>query len=97
MFYLNYEFDMLGRKNIRNSAVLTLIFPEQDDIVTFIRFAREFKEAKIEAVIILNKIPKLIYASSYYKQTMDRNFVKEYNKNRKNLTETERFVVNQIR
>lgn len=97
MFYLNYEYDMQGRQNIRNSAVLTLIFPEQDDIVNFIRFAREFKEAKIESLIILNKTPKLIYASSYYQQTMERSFVKDYKKNRKYLTEAERFVVNQIR
>ena len=97
LFYLNYEYDMQGRQNVRNSAVLTLIFPKQDDIVNFIRFAREFKEAKIECLIILNKTPKLIYASSYYQQTMERNFVKDYKKNRKNLTESERFVVNQIR
>lgn len=97
MFYLNYEYDMEGRQNVRNSAVLTLIFPEQDDIVNFIRFAREFKEAKIESLIILNKTPKLIYASSYYQQTMERSFVKDYKKNRKYLTEAERFVVNQIR
>ena len=52
MFYLNYEYDMQGRQNIRNSAVLTLIFPEQDDIVKFIRFAIECKEAKRESLII---------------------------------------------
>lgn len=97
MFYLNYEYDMEGRQNVRNSGVLTLIFPQQDDIVNFIRFAREFKEAKIESLIILNKTPKLIYASSYYQQTMERSFVKDYKKNRKHLTEAERFVVNQIR
>ena len=97
LFYLNYEYDMQGRQNVRNSAVFTLIFPDQDDIVNFIRFAREFKEAKIECLIILNKKPKLIYASSYYQQTMERSFVKNYKKNRKNLTDSERFVVNQIR
>ena len=71
MYYMNYEMNE-GRTTTRNHSVMTFIFPpEKEYIVNFIRFAREFRDARIESISSGDIKCTLMYASSKYLSMMD--------------------------
>ena len=71
MYYMNYEIDE-GRTTTRNHSVMTFLFPpEKEYIVNFIRFTREFRDARIESISSGDIKCTLLYASSKYLSMMD--------------------------
>ena len=67
MHYINYEMDGIGRTIVRNHSVMTFIFPpEEEYIINFVRFVREFRDARIESITTDDIKCTLIYASSKY-------------------------------
>jgi hypothetical protein len=97
MYYMNYEFDGIGRTIVRNHSVMTFIFPpEEEYIIKFIRFVREFRDARIESITTGDIKCTLIYASSKYLSMMDRSHVKKYKKSRHLLSPNNKLIVNEI-
>ena len=97
MYYINYELNGVRRTVLRNHSVMTFIFPpEEEYIINFIRFVREFRDARIESVTAGDIKCTLIYASSKYLSMMDRSHVVKYKKNRHLLSPTNRSIVNEI-
>ena len=95
MYYMNYEFDGIGRTIVRNHSVMTFIFPpEEEYIIKFIRFVREFRDARIESITTGDIKCTLIYASSKYLSMMDRGHVKTYKKSRHLLSTEEQSIIN---
>jgi len=96
MHYMNYEMDE-GRTTTRNHSVMTFIFPpEKKYIVNFIRFAREFRDARIESISIDDVKCTLLYASSKYLSMMDYWFMKKYKKERHLLSKENRSIINEM-
>ena len=63
MHYINYEMDGIGRTIVRNHSVMTFIFPpEEEYIINFVRFVREFRDARIESITTDDIKCTLIYA-----------------------------------
>jgi len=96
MYYMNYEMDE-GRTRTRNHSVMTFIFPpEKKYIVNFIRFAREFRDARIESISTGDIKCTLMYASSKYLSMMDSCFVKKYKKERHLLSQKNKAIINEM-
>jgi hypothetical protein len=96
MHYMNYEIDE-GRTTTRNHSVMTFIFPpEKKYIVNFIRFAREFRDARIESISTGDIKCTLMYASSKYLSMMDYCFVKKYKKERHLLSQKNKAIINEM-
>jgi hypothetical protein len=96
MHYINYEMEGEGRKIVRNHSVMTFFFPEKKYIVNFIRFAREFRDAKIESISSGDIKCTLLYASSKYLSMMNHFFVKKYRRERHLLSEKDKSIVNEM-
>ncbi len=97
MHYINYELDGIGRTIVRNHSVMTFMFPpEEEYIINFVRFVREFRDARIESITTGDIKCTLIYASSKYLSMMDRSHVKKYKKSRHLLSPNNRSIVNEI-
>tara|TARA_Y100000996_G_C22383701_1_gene586170 strand:+ start:209 stop:604 length:396 start_codon:yes stop_codon:yes gene_type:complete len=95
MYYMNYEFDGIGRTIVRNHSVMTFIFPpEEEYIIKFIRFVREFRDARIESITTDDIKCSLIYASSKYLSMMDRGHAKTYKKSRHLLSTEQKSIIN---
>jgi len=96
MYYMNYEMDE-GRTRTRNHSVMTFIFPpEKKYIVNFIRFVREFRDARIESISTGDIKCTLMYASSKYLSMMDSCFVKKYKKERHLLSQKNKAIINEM-
>jgi len=96
MYYMNYEINE-GRTTTRNHSVMTFIFPpEKEYIVNFIRFAREFRDARIESISSGDIKCTLLYASSKYLSMMDSWFVKKYKKERHLLSKKHKSIINEM-
>ena len=96
MYYMNYEMNE-GRTTTRNHSVMTFIFPpEKEYIVNFIRFAREFRDARIESISSGDIKCTLMYASSKYLSMMDTHYVKKYKKERHLLSTKDRSIINEM-
>jgi len=97
MHYMNYEMEGNGRTIVRNHSVMTFFFPpEKEYIVNFIRFAREFRDARIESISAGDIKCELLYASSKYLSMMDVHNVKKYKKERHLLSPNNKSIVNEI-
>ena len=95
MYYMNYEFDGIGRNIVRNHSVMSFFFPpEEEYIINFVRFVREFRDARIESITTGDIKCTLIYASSKYLSMMDRGHVKTYKKSRHLLSTEEQSIIN---
>ena len=95
MYYMNYEFDGIGRTIVRNHSVMTFIFPpEEEYIIKFIRFVREFRDARIESITTDDIKCTLIYASSKYLSMMDTWHAKKYKKSRHLLSTEQQSIIN---
>ncbi len=95
MHYINYEMDGIGRTIVRNHSVMTFIFPpEEEYIINFVRFVREFRDARIESITTGDIKCTLIYASSKYLSMMDRGHVKTYKKSRHLLSTEQQSIIN---
>ena len=96
MYYMNYEMNE-GRTTTRNHSVMTFIFPpEKEYIVNFIRFAREFRDARIESISSGDIKCTLMYASSKYLSMMDTHYVKKYKKERHLLSKKHKSIINEM-
>ena len=96
MYYMNYEMDE-GRTTTRNHSVMTFLFPpEKEYIVNFIRFTREFRDARIESISSSDIKCTLLYASSKYLSMMDSWFVKKYKKERHLLSKKHKSIINEM-
>ena len=95
MYYMNYEFDGIGRTIVRNHSVMTFIFPpEEEYIIKFIRFVREFRDARIESITTDDIKCTLIYASSKYLSMMNTWHAKKYKKSRHLLSTEQQAIIN---
>ena len=95
MHYMNYEMEGIGRTIVRNHSVMTFIFPpEEEYIIKFIRFVREFRDARIESITTDDIKYTLIYASSKYLSMMDRCHAKTYKKSRHLLSTEQKSIIN---
>ena len=95
MFYMNYEFDGIGQNIVRNHSVMSFFFPpEEEYIINFVRFVREFRDARIESITTGDIKCTLIYASSKYLSMMDRGHVKTYKKSRHLLSTEQQSIIN---
>ena len=96
MYYMNYEMNE-GRTTTRNHSVMTFLFPpEKEYIVNFIRFAREFRDARIESISSGDIKCTLLYASSKYLSMMDTHYVKKYKKERHLLSKKHKSIINEM-
>ena len=97
MYYINYEINGVRRRVLKNQSVMTFFFPpEEQNIINFIRFAREFNHSKIESITFGDIKCKLIYASSSYLAMMEKSHVKNYKKSRHLLSNIEKSIINEI-
>jgi len=86
--------DGIGRTIVRNHSVMTFIFPpEEEYIINFVRFVREFRDARIESITTDDIKCTLIYASSKYLSMMDKGHVKTYKKSRHLLSTTQKSII----
>ena len=94
MHYTNYEIEGKGRTITRNHSVMTFIFPEEKEYtINFLRFIKEYKNAKIESISSEEKKCILIYASSKYLSMMDTYYVKKYKKSRHLLSTEHKSII----
>ncbi len=95
MHYMNYEMEGIGRTIVRNHSVMTFIFPpEEEYIINFVRFVREFRDARIESITTHDIKCILIYASSKYLSMMDTWHAKKYKKSRHLLSTEQQSIIN---
>ena len=95
MHYINYEMDGIGRTIVRNHSVMTFIFPpDKEYIINFVRFVREFRDARIESITTDDIKCILIYASSKYLSMMDTWHAKKYKKSRHLLSTEQQSIIN---
>ena len=95
MHYMNYEMEGIGRTIVRNHSVMTFIFPpEEEYIINFVRFVREFRDARIESITTDDIKCILIYASSKYLSMMDTWHAKKYKKSRHLLSTEQQSIIN---
>ena len=95
MHYMNYEMEGIGRTIVRNHSVMTFIFPpEEKYIINFVRFVREFRDARIESISTDDIKCTLIYASSKYLSMMDTWHAKKYKKSRHLLSTEQQSIIN---
>ena len=72
MNYITYEREGYRGTVKRNHSIMTFIFPDDKKyIINFIRFVREFKEARFESISTDDIKPIILLASSQYLSTMD--------------------------
>lgn len=93
MHYVTYERDDY---RARNHSVMTFIFPEKKFIVNFIRFVREFKEARFESISIDDVKSTILFASRKYLSMMAPQFVKRYKKSRHLLSQEHKSIVGEL-
>lgn len=97
MHYVTYERDGYRGMTTRNHSVMTFIFPEEKKfIVNFIRFVREFKEARFESISIDDIKSTILFASHKYLSMMAPQFVKRYKKSRHLLSQEHKSIVEEL-
>ena len=95
MHYMNYEMEGIGRTIVRNHSVMTFIFPpEEKYMINFVRFVREFRDARIESITTDDIKCTLFYASSKYLSMMDTWHAKKYKKSRHLLSTEQQSIIN---
>jgi len=67
--------------------------PEEEYIINFVRFVREFRDARIESITTGDIKCTLIYASSKYLSMMDKGHVKTYKKSRHLLSTKQKSII----
>ena len=98
MNYITYEREGYRGTVKRNHSIMTFIFPDDKKyIINFIRFVREFKEARIESISTDDIKPIILLASSQYLSTMDLYHVKNYKKSRHLLSQEHKSIVTETR
>jgi hypothetical protein len=78
--------------------ILVFIFEDNNIkyLENFIKEIRKFKNVYIECLYEDNVVCKLIYASSYYLSTVDKDKVIMYEKRKRSYSEDENMLVNRI-
>ena len=95
MNYITYEREGYRGTVKRNHSIMTFIFPDDKKyIINFIRFVREFRDARIESITTDDIKCSLIYASSKYLSMMDRGHAKTYKKSRHLLSTEQKSIIN---
>ena len=85
--YFMHEIEGKGRKMERNHCVFVVSFDvnQLDDILYFLKIIHDEEDIYIECIYRDDGIYNLIHASPIYLQRMEKNFVKQYKKQRKQL------------
>ena len=86
-----------GRTINRNHVVGTLYFSEQSNIIGFIKNIKKISGIYIESVGMDDIKFILIYASKKYLNFMDKYKAKDYLKNRADLLNEYKNIINQIK
>jgi len=94
--FFSYEMMGYGRTINRNHVVSTLYFTEQTNIINFIKSIKKIPGIYIESIGIDNIKFILIYASKKYLNFMDKYKAKDYLKNRADLLNEYKNIINQI-
>ena len=94
----NYSFSEMENKN-RNHIIYVFVFDDNSikELEHFIREVRKIKNISIECLYEENITCKLIYASSYYLSTVDKDKVIMYHKRKRSYSEDESLLVNEIK
>ena len=94
----NYSFSEMENKN-RNHIIYVFVFDDNSikELEHFIRAVRKIKNISIECLYEENITCKLIYASSYYLSTVDKDKVIMYHKRKRSYSEDETILVNEIK
>lgn len=94
----NYSFSEMENKN-RNHIIFVFSFDDNSikELEHFIRYIRKIKNLSIECLYEENITCKLIYASSYYLTTVDKDKVIMYHKRKRSYSEDETILVNEIK
>ena len=95
--FFSYELMGYGRTINRNHVVGTLYFLEQSNIIGFIKSIKKISGIYIESVGMDDIKFILIYASKKYLNFMDKYKSKDYLKNRGDLLNEYKNVINQIK
>ena len=85
MYIFDHELMGHGRTINRNHIIATLYFPEQINIIKFIKTIKKVTGIYIESVGLDCGKFELIYASKKYLNFMDKYKAKDYLKDKKNL------------
>jgi len=97
----NYSFSEMENNNRinRNHFIYVFIFDEYNikELEYFIKDIRKIKNTNIECLYEENITCKLIYASSYYLSTVDKDKVMMYHKRKRSYSEDETLLVNEIK
>jgi hypothetical protein len=97
MYYINYEREGYRGMITRNHSIMTFIFPEEKKyIINFIRFVREFKEARFESISIDDIKSTILFASRKYLSMMEPHFVKKYKNSRHLLSQEHKSIIGEI-
>jgi len=95
--FFSYELMGHGRTINRNHVVGTLYFSEQSNIIGFIKSIKKISGIYIESVGMDDIKFILIYASKKYLNFMDKYKAKDYLKNRADLLNEYKNIINQIK
>ena len=99
--YFMFEIEGRGRKIERNHCVFVVLFDTNQisDILYFLHKIREDRYIYIECIYRDDGIHNLIHASPLYLQRIDKNFAKQFKKQRKtqNLSSDELKFLNIIK
>ena len=96
----HYYLTEMENNNYRNRSHLILAFTFENDNIknleNFIKDIKKWKNIYIESLYEENITCKLIYASSYYLSTIDKDKVILYNKRKRSYSEEETTLLNGI-
>ena len=81
----------------RNHLIYVFIFEDNKDLENFIRSIRKIKNTCIECLYEENITCKLIYASTFYLTTIDKDKVVMYHKRKRSYSEDETILINEIK
>ena len=97
--YFLHEIEGRGRLSERNHCIFVVILETIEASITFLRKVREESNIYIECIYEDDMVCNIIHASPKYLQRMDKSFVKQYKKERKNreLTANEIRLLNTVR
>jgi len=95
--FFSYEMSGNGRTINRSHVVGTLYFPEEFNIINFIKSIKKIPGIYIESVGIDNIKFNLTYASKKYLNFMDKYKSKDYLNNREDLLSQYKNIINQIK
>jgi hypothetical protein len=96
-----YLYEMEGRIRIpRNHCIIVINFDDNEifNCAHFLKTIKKIKDLHIECIYDDEIVCKLLYASSYYLTTIDKDKAIKYNKNKRerSLSDNETIILNEV-